>query len=199
MGGTTLTLTGAGTITTEADGVMKAPLGGKAGLTKQGKASLTLGGINTYTGDTEISGTLAPSGTLSFGADLNFNKALGFSWDITADSTDPGANAINRGTYDSVSAASLSGRGAVFHIVNAGSFMDAFWDTNKSWDNIFNGASFAKIFSSFSGTGVSPDGVVAGIGSFAISRSTLTFTAIPEPNSGLAGLLLAAGIFQRRR
>jgi uncharacterized protein (TIGR03382 family) len=36
-------------------------------------------------------------------------------------------------------------------------------------------------------------------GSFSISGSTLTWTAVPEPTSALAGLLITAGLLRRRR
>jgi hypothetical protein len=36
-------------------------------------------------------------------------------------------------------------------------------------------------------------------GSFSFTGSTLTWTAVPEPTSALAGLLIAAGLLRRRR
>ncbi len=101
----------------------------------------------------------------------------------------------------------IGGSGAVFKIVlGSNDFDDAFWDTNKTWNNLFTGDgadhTLASIFSSFSGTGISSTGVVDGQGQFAFSgTSTLhwTFTAVPEPTSALAGLLLAAGLSRRRR
>jgi uncharacterized protein (TIGR03382 family) len=36
-------------------------------------------------------------------------------------------------------------------------------------------------------------------GSFSITGSTLTWTAVPEPTSALAGLLITAGLRRRRR
>jgi hypothetical protein len=36
-------------------------------------------------------------------------------------------------------------------------------------------------------------------GSFSLSGTTLTWSAVPEPTSALAGLLLGAGLLRRRR
>ena len=38
-----------------------------------------------------------------------------------------------------------------------------------------------------------------GMGSFTINGSSLTWTAVPEPTSALAGLLLTTGLLCRRR
>jgi autotransporter-associated beta strand protein len=58
-GSGSLVLLGAGNITTNADAVINAPLGGSVGLTKLGSSNLTLGAVDSYTGATTISaGTL---------------------------------------------------------------------------------------------------------------------------------------------
>jgi hypothetical protein len=103
----------------------------------------------------------------------------------------------------------ISGGDAVFKIVLGGgnAFTDAFWNSDKTWNNIFTGAgattNLASIFSSMSGTGItygSGQGTVAGEGYFTFSgTSTLNWTAVPEPTSALAGLLITAGLLRRRR
>lgn len=50
-----------------------------------------------------------------------------------------------------------------------------------------------------SGTGVATNGLVSGQGSFAMSGTSLTWTAVPEATSAPAGLLLVAGLLRRRR
>ena len=104
-----------------------------------------------------------------------------------------------------VSAGAITGGSAVFKIVlGTNTYADAFWNTNKSWTNIFSGAgtpaSLSAVFNSFSGTGLVA-GVAAGEGQFSFngSTSTLNWTAVPEPTSALAGLLLGAGLLRRRR
>jgi autotransporter-associated beta strand protein len=118
-----------------------------------------LSGIGTVTGATTIQdgGTLAPgnsSGTVTFSAGLTFASGSIFEWDIEQASTaDPGAapapGGTNAGSYDQVvmngSSGSLTGSGGIFKVVlGAGkSFTDTFWDTNKTWNNIFTGSGVA--------------------------------------------------------
>lgn len=58
-----LTLTGNATVETEADATIAAPIAGTDGLNKSGSETLTLGGANSYTGNTLVGeGTLAYTG-----------------------------------------------------------------------------------------------------------------------------------------
>ena len=53
-----------------------------------------------------------------------------------------------------------------------------------------------------SGTWLTSSGILQDVstqGSFAINGSSLTWTAVPEPSSALAGLLVGAGLLRRRR
>ena len=154
--------------------------------------------------------TAAASGTaLDVIGTTTFAGGSIFEWNMIADdpAADPGINAANSGSYSQlVGTDTIGGGGAVFSIVlGAGNtFADAFWDTNKTWTNVFSGSgainNLADIFSSFGGTGVSTAGVVTGRGSFSFtSTSTLNWTAIPEPTTALGGLLLTAGLLRRRR
>jgi autotransporter-associated beta strand protein len=168
----------------------------------------TLGGSGTVGGtvDVKAGGTLAPGnspGVLTTGA-TTFESGSIFSWDIA--STPDGV----RGTaYDGLNTPSVSGSGGIFQIVLQGSedFSTAFWNTNHSWSDIFktadgssNLSSWTSAFSSFqfvnSAGSVSPSGV----GSFSFTGgNTLTWSAVPEPTSALAGLLITAGLLRRRR
>ena len=189
----------------------------------------TLGGTGTINGPVVISATtsgivstMAPGvagvsngvGTLTLGSTVNYGTGSIFEWDLQAASTtDPGVVAdASTGTYDKVVAGgasnSVTGGSAVFKIVLGGNaFTDAFWNTNKSWTNIFTGTgaptSLAAVFSTFSGSdgtsSVSSTGLVTGQGQFGYSGNTLTWTAVPEPTSALAGILLGAGLLRRRR
>jgi len=128
---------------------------------------------------------------------------------LNAATTDPGANASNSGTYGQVSAAgTVTGASAFKVVLGTNSFTDAFWDTNKTWTNIFTGAGVTSgTLASLFGTtfdpssGVASTGHVAGQGYFTFTPTgnTLTWTAVPEPTSALAGLLLGAGLLRRRR
>jgi len=169
-----------------------------------------LGGTGTIGGATTIQnhGVLAPggsgisSGNLSFSSTVAFQSGSIFEWDLTSYS---GSGSTNRGAYDQVNATgAVTGTGIFNIVLGGGSFSDSFWTTNKTWTNIFTdgsgSSSLASIFASFSGAGVSSSGVVAGMGQFVLSGNTLQwYTAVPEPTSALAGLLLGVGLLLRRR
>ena len=83
-----------------------------------------------------------------------------------------------------------------------------FWDTAQSWTNIYStdgtaGTAFtdwANIFSStvsVVNSGFTP--ITSVDGSFTLTGSNLSWSAVPEPSSAQAGLLLAAGLLRRRR
>ena len=183
-----------------------------------------LGGSGIISGATTLTNaTLAPgggaatAGTLTYGAGLALNSTSIFEWDMQqVATTDPGAaptaGGTNAGAYDKVLlnglANSLTGSGdAVFKIVlgSGKTFADAFWDTDKTWDDVFSGTgvatSLASIFSTFNANGTNlTAGVVTGEGTFTFNgSSTVTWSAVPEPTTALAGLLLGAGLLRRRR
>ena len=157
-----------------------------------------------------ISGVSNGVATQNFSSTLTYGSGSIFEWDLVAASiADPGAVAnVLTGTYDQVvSAGAVTGGAAVFKVVIGGnSFTDAFWNTNKSWTNIFTGAGaptlLSQIFSSFSPTGgLDSSGGVAGQGLFSFngSTATLNWTAVPEPTSAMAVIVLGAGLMRRRR
>ncbi len=187
-------------------------------------ANATLGGGGTVGGATSFTGAsvhapgsaAATVGSQSFSSTVTYGSGTIFSWDLNTltggDVTDPGPGASNAGTgtYDQVTATgAITGGSAVFKVVLAAgdSFGDAFWNTDKSWTNIFTGgsgssASLAALFSGFDASGgLDAAGVVTGRGQFTLSSAanTLSWTAVPEPSSALAGLLIAAGLVRRRR
>ena len=145
-------------------------------------------------------------------ANLTYEQGSIFEWELGAtlkDSTDG-----TRGTdYDSVNvsgALGTTGTGAIFRVVlgDAGDFAATFWDSDHIWTDIFktsdsgSAVSFASVFNAGaieywnSGGNI---GNTNGSRSFSISGSTLSWSAIPEPTSALAGLLIAAGLLRRRR
>lgn len=167
----------------------------------------TLVGTGTVGGNTTIAGTHAAGNSIgkqSFDGNLSYSADSVFSWELTSATSGRGTN------YDAVNVGgTLGGSGAVFRAVLTGgeSFGDGFWTSNRTWTDIFmNSAedgslSFASIFSSIEYFEGSTD-VTASIGSygsFTISGSSLTWTAIPEPSTALAGILLGAGLLRRRR
>ena len=166
----------------------------------------TLSGSGTVAGGVTIqsNGTLAvgnSTGTQTFGSTLEFESGSIFDWELDASTSDTGAS--NQGTYDKVIADGAVSGTSIFTIaLGTNGFADLFWETNKSWTDIFTGTGsfdLASIFINFGGSGVASNGFVAGEGQFGFTGSTLTWTAVPEPSSALAGLLIAAGLLRRRR
>jgi fibronectin-binding autotransporter adhesin len=175
-------------------------IGGNLALSAESGLGFKNGGI--------LATTASASGTkLSVTGTTNFSTGSIFEWDLNAATSDTGNGAPNTGNYGQLAGSgAITGSDAVFQIVlGSNSFSDAFWDTNKSWTNIFTGSGattdLATIFSGgFAGAAVSESGVVSNRGSFAFNgTSTLTWTAVPEPTSALAGVLICAGMFRRRR
>jgi autotransporter-associated beta strand protein len=101
-GGTSVSLTGANaaanTITTDANvgATINSVLAGANGMTKAGNGTLTLGGANTYTGGTLVSGGRLSGDTTSLRGNITNNAALTF-------------NQSTNGTYSDA----ISGNGSV--------------------------------------------------------------------------------------
>ena len=79
------------------------------------------------------------------------------------------------------------------------------WDTGASphvaWINSNNDtAVFAGTAGTVTlGTGITVGGLTFNTTGYSITGSTLQFTAIPEPSTALAGLLIGLGLLRRRR
>jgi len=124
-----------------------------------------------------------------------------FSWDINANGT-AYDKVITTGVTDGGSVG-----GAVFRIVAANAaFNDPFWASNQSWTNIFttDGSAAISNWANTFGSAVSVvnssfNSITPAGGSFTLSGSTLSWNAVPEPTSALAGLLVGAGLLRRRR
>jgi fibronectin-binding autotransporter adhesin len=150
---------------------------------------------------------LAPGGQGSVGVatvgtlDLSFNSGSIFDWDITSSSTSSGFDKMSVGGTIDVSTTNtifkvVLGGTALTDIQNTG---NTFWNTpygTQTWNmsTIF-GESFASGY--FSTVETSP--LVSTYGSFTINGTALTWTAVPEPTSAFAGLLIGAGLLRRRR
>jgi len=173
-----------------------------SGTTLKGIGTVNVGINQTLT----INGTHAPGnspGVQSVTGNLSYGTGSIFEWDLASSATG------TRGTqYDGVNVTgTLGGSGAIFKVVlDSGSYTEDFWKTNQQWTGIFtasNAVNMAGIFSDIQWSGGSllttslttPPGHF----SFTDSGTTLTWTAVPEPSSALAGLLLGTGLLRRRR
>ena len=171
-----------------------------------------LTGTGTIGGNTTINAgaILAPGtgvGTTSFGGNLTCASGSIFEWELAAD-----PSGTTRGSaYDAVNVAgTVGGTGAIFRVVlnGAQNFGDTFWDTAHSWTDIITAADgttpatgWTSIFAGvqYYNSANGDLGTPSGQGYFTLSGNTLTWTAVPEPTSALAGLLLAAGFLRRKR
>ncbi|MEO8617698.1 MAG: autotransporter-associated beta strand repeat-containing protein [Luteolibacter sp.] len=192
------------------------------GTTSVNAGTLVINGDQTSaTGNVSVSGTLAGNGgkvggatTINSGGHLAlgdgtvssigtteiFNSTLAFApgsifdWDINT----------GTGAYDktALGASNLTvAVGAKFNVISSNAFSDAFWNSPHTWTDIFGTNSldnFTIANFTYSGGG-SVVGAPTSEGAFTVSGNTLTWTAVPEPTSALAGLVIIAGLFRRRR
>jgi len=186
-----------------------ATLGGSGVL--GGATTIASGGIHAP-GDPATSGGL---GIQSFSSSLTYSSGAIFAWELNGAGF--GSDPLNQGSYDQVQATGaitvLSG--AIFRIeLAATDFTDAFWDSSRTWDNIFTGSGTPHLFNNtndtFTGFAcssglIAADGAVDGEGKFSFDGTTLTWhqgdiSAIPEPGSWLAlGGLIGCGLCLRTR
>ena len=172
----------------------------------------TLAGNGTVNGATTIAaqgtgvvGIHAPTLKQTFGSSLTYNTGSIFEWDLASSALG------NRGTtYDAVNVGAISGSGAVFKVIlDSGNFSEGFWDSNRTWADIFktaDGGAAVSIASTFASANIqwftgstNMTALTGGEGYFTTSGTNLNWTAVPEPTSALAGMLLGAGLLRRRR
>jgi autotransporter-associated beta strand protein len=167
----------------------------------------TIGGHTTInTGAIHSAGTATGAvGNQNFSSNLTYANGSIFEWDINASSTGSGFDTA------AVSGDLTGGATSIFRVVfgttaktDVNNPLNVFWNTpevSRVWSMT---TLFGKNFTTGAfGTVQTYDSVgsfdVSSKGSFAITGSTLTWTAVPEPTSALAGLLLTAGLLRRRR
>jgi fibronectin-binding autotransporter adhesin len=169
--------------------------------------AVTSGNIQTAGTAVTASNPTATLGTETFTTGITYNEGSIFEWNLTGNTATENGT---RGTdYDAVNTGALvtTGTGAIFRVVlnGAQNFSETFWETTRTWADIFNvtdnpNPDIASIFTSIQyWNSAGTLGTPAGQGSFSMSGTTLTWTAVPEPTSALAGLLLGAGLLRRRR
>ena len=203
---TTGSATGSGTVAVSSGAIL-----GGSGIIS-GATTISINGIHTAGDAVRLANSLG-TGTISketFTTGITYNAGSIFEWNLKGNTeTSIGTRGIN---YDAVNTGALAttGAGAIFRVVlNAGqNFSETFWDTNRTWTDIFTnvGGTASTSIASIFGGGIeyrNASGMLTGVpsaeGSFTLSGTSLNWTAVPEPSSALAGLLLATGLLRRRR
>lgn len=190
---------------------------GSGALSKTGNQTLTLNAASTYTGGTTVNnGTLrvnntTGSGTGTGAVTVNSGGALGGNGSISGETTfnDSSIFSWNVGDTLSVGGNLVDGGGAggsVFHVQLSGNqtFGSSFWDAAQTWTNVLtsaNSLALETLFTSFSYANANGSfaGPTVHQGYFTLNGTTLSWIAVPEPSTALAGLLLGAGLLRRRR
>ena len=164
-----------------------------------------LGGTGTLGGATIIesggkysAGAVAAVGDQDFSQDLTLESGSIFEWDLATADTETGFDTVTGTTGGTFSAA------GEFRVVTDLDFSSTpFWSDQQQWNSIFNSFGTTTGWSSLAAASVySTAGVLRDVstyGSFTITGSTLTWSAVPEPGGTLAGLLLGIGLLRRRR
>jgi len=161
----------------------------------------------------ESGGTHSPGlspGTQDVAGSATYNTGSIFTWELT-DNTTGDTTKFDRVVGNGTGALTVQS-GAIFNVVlnDTGSgvlFSNGFWSTNRSWE-VFSGfTSVAGLFQLGSvtldsiGNSYIPPYPSGGTFTFRSSGGSLyaDWSAVPEPTSALAGILLGAGLLRRRR
>lgn len=147
-------------------------------------------------------------GNQAFSSSLTYANGSIFEWDINANDTTTGFDTVAvTGDLNGATGGDTSIFRVVFGTTAKAGVNDsgnAFWNTASTSREWSMTSLFGKDFTSGLFTSVQTydsAGVfdVSSKGSFTITGSTLNWTAVPEPTSALAGLLLTGGLLRRRR
>ncbi len=162
-----------------------------------------VGGVHAP-GDPALDGGV---GKQTFSSNLTYNAGSIFEWDLNGNTTGNrgvagGFDAVDVGVAGTLTVDGTPDTGTIFRIVLGAdvNLVNPFWSTpnvTHTWDNIF---SYTTVVGGFDTSNIEVVGAsMTGVGSFSISGTSLTFTAVPEVSNLLAGVLLAAGLLRRRR
>jgi fibronectin-binding autotransporter adhesin len=166
----------------------------------------TLGGSGTIGGAASVFGTLAPTSDftqLRINGTTTLNSGSIYEWDLNTENNTRGAG------YDALNTVALAGTGAIFKVVLSGTqdFSDTFWNGPQIWADIFKTAdgganlnNWASVFGggfefSYNGKTLVPTSE----GSFSLNGNSLEWSPVPETSNAVVGLLLAGGLWMRRR
>lgn len=156
-------------------------------------SAATLGGSGTIAGILGVSGNLAPGAA---GADIQTLAAGTTTWN-------GGSNLWQFDLSAGAGSSDLLAITGAFEKGSAGDYkFDFMGSAPAAWGNAYTLATWTTgtTFDAGDFTFQGLSGSYSGIDSyFTISGNSLTFTAVPEPSSALAGLLIAASLLRRRR
>ncbi len=152
-------------------------------------------------------------GVLTVVGTATHNTGSIFSWELADNVNHDGIGTDGtRGTdYDGLTTTNLTvATGAIFRVILTGAAdlgVTSFWGQAQEWNNIFSvsgttsKADINGLFNSFQVFNGTSDITMssASQGSFTFNGSSLTWSAVPEPTTALAGVLLVAGLMRRRR
>ncbi len=154
-------------------------------------------------------------GELTFsGGTTTLDAGSIFSWELNdnVDST-TGTRGVG-GNYDGLTTTDsgnlVVSPGAIFRVVLTAAVDrgNEFWNITRSWNNIFKIAGTTTVADLANGhlfdtiqvmDGTSGSLFTPANGSFSFNGSTLMWSAVPEPTTALAGVLMGAGLLRRRR
>ena len=167
-------------------------------------AGQTLTGGGGVTGNTTIAGTHnsgdAGVGSQAIAGTLSYANGSIFEWDLNASSTSSGFDTVSAtGSID------VGTTGTVFKIIFGSTALSDITTGNGFWNPVGGSQTwsfadiFGKAFTSGAFQSVATNHDVSNYGSFTISGSSLTWSAVPEPTSALVAILLGAGLLRRRR
>jgi autotransporter-associated beta strand protein len=157
-------------------------------------AGQTLRGTGIVEGPSTVSGSIAPGnsgiGTLNAKGNVTWHSGVAWQFDLSSSDTTADQLAI---TGDFV-----RGTGA------AGSFLFDFMGSTPKWAETYTLITFDSTDFVLGDFDLAGSIATLGAGSystsfFTLNGNSLTFTAIPEPGTAFAGLLLTAGLLRRRR
>jgi fibronectin-binding autotransporter adhesin len=136
--------------------------------------------------------------TASVTGATTFESGSIFSWDLSS----------NGATGDKLTTGSVGGAGdAIFRVVLAdGTANNAFFDTSHANffadnDIISSVSDLTALFNTVQVYSALTNDIadISSRGSFTLTSSGVSWSAVPEPSSALAGLLIAGGLLRRRR
>lgn len=197
-------------------------------LTKAGAGTLVLSNTNTYEGASTVSagilqldgsthansavsigtnGTLAGRGTVHGTLAVSGKLAPGDAGVVDIEALTAGTTTWNDGSiwnFDLSSSGTTSDKLDITGNLTkggAGAYQFDFMGSTPAWNTTYTLVDWSGTTDfvlgdfSFTNLGAGPYGA----SSFGFNGSSLTFTAVPEPTTALAGLLLSAGLMRRRR